>query len=263
MQKLRKFSPWPCSVVLLVHLGSAAAATPEASSADLIPVHLAFIRPVGPEQVMLILADATEERGVPITVGRDQGISIYLGREGAKTPRPMTHDLLVQILKALDVTIESVTVTALHNDTYYSEILLRSPAGAHRVDARPSDAIALAVRLDAPMFAAPDLLRMREGAGRTDIRAIAGRRLGLSVQELDRDLAEFLGALEVRGVLVASVAPGGVAGRAGLRRGDILREIDGRPTPDLEAFRSASGHAGDTSRFAVWREGKSLALSSP
>jgi bifunctional DNase/RNase len=256
----------PAALLLLVGYSSVVgsdAASAVTSSADPIPVHLAFIRPVGPEQVMLILADALEERGVPINVGRDQGIAIYLGKERTRTLRPMTHDLLVQILKTLDVAIERVTITALREGTYYSEILLRSPAGAYPVDARPSDAIALAVRLDAPMFAAPDLLRTRDGAGRPDVRATAGRRLGLSVQEIDRDLAEFMGAPGVPGVLVASVAPGGMAEGAGLRRGDILKEIDGRPTPDLEAFRAASGQAGEAPRFAVWREGKVLALASP
>jgi hypothetical protein len=127
--------------------------------ADPVAVHIAGIRMVGPDQVLLFLADETEKRAVPIVVGKDQGLAIYMGKEHAAPPRPMTHDLLVQMLKTLKAAVEKVTVTKLKNDTYYSEIALRAGGTLHRFDARPSDAIALAVRLDAPMFAVPALLR--------------------------------------------------------------------------------------------------------
>jgi len=102
-----------------------------------------------------------------------------------------------------------------------------------------------------------------EESGRPDLATRAGRRLGLSVQEIDRDLAEFLGARAVAGVLVASVVPGGTAGAAGLRRGDVLKEINGRPTPSLAAFRTACETIDGEARFAVWRDGADLTLVRP
>jgi hypothetical protein len=239
------------------------AAAPAAAPNPPVPVHLAGIRMVGPDQVMLLLADEKEDRAVPIAVGRDQGIAIYLGKEGAETPRPMTHDLLVQILRTLKASVERITVTELRQNTYYAEIDLRSDGSLHRIDARPSDAIALAVRLAAPMFAAPDLLRPLSGPGRHGLSAEADRRLGVSVQELDADLAESLGAPGVLGVLVASVAAGGQAEKAGLRRGDIVREIDGEPVPDLAAYRAAARGSGRSTTFSVWRDGKTILLSHP
>ena len=128
-----------------------------------VQVHVAGIQPVGPDQVLLFLADEKEEKAVPIAVGRDQGLAIFLGRERAQTPRPMTHDLIVEILKDLDAKVERVTITELKEDTYYSEIALRSGKTLHAIDARPSDAIALAVRLDTPIFAAPGLLLFPPG----------------------------------------------------------------------------------------------------
>lgn len=237
------------------------AALAPAGAADApVAVHIAGIRMVGPEQVMLLLADASEERALPIAIGREQGIAIYLGREKAPTPRPMTHDLLVTLLKTVGASIERITVTALKQDTYYAEIAVRAGDRLHAVDARPSDAIALAVRLDTPIFAAPDLLRPIDAPGLPGNPTTASRRLGMTVQELDPDLAEFLGAAEVRGLLVASVAAGGPAGRAGVRRGDILAAIDGRPLRDLEAWRAARESI-DGKRFTVWREGRTVTLT--
>lgn len=147
---------WICLPLLL-------AAKPSPAPSDPVPVHVAGIQAVGPDQVVLLLADEKEEKAVPIAVGRDQGLAIFLGKERAQTPRPMTHDLIVEILKDLGATVEKVTITELKDDTYYAEIALRSGVTLHPVDARPSDAIALAVRLRTPIFAAPGLLQAPAG----------------------------------------------------------------------------------------------------
>ena len=249
-------APRVLAALLLAAMPRAAAAAPPSPH---VAVHIAGIEVVGPDQVMLLLADEKEERALPIAIGRDQGLAIYLGKEKTETPRPMTHDLLASLLKTLGAVVEKITVTALRQDTYFAEISVRASGRTHLVDARPSDAIALAVRLDAPMFSATDLLRPLGSFGRPPATAAADRRMGLSVQELDADLAEFLGAARVRGVLVASVVTGGAADRAGLRRGDIVREVSGRAVADLAAWRAALDGASDP-RFTVWRDGRTLTL---
>src|SRR3989449_1577730 len=133
-----------------------------------VPVHISGIQMIGPEQVLLLLADEQEEKMVPISVGRDQGIAIYLGKMKTDTPRPMTHDLLANILTLLGAVIQKITVTELKNDVYFAEISLRSGGKIHPVDARPSDAIALAVRTGAPIFAAPALLKPLDSTGKPD-----------------------------------------------------------------------------------------------
>ncbi|MBI1951361.1 MAG: bifunctional nuclease family protein [Acidobacteria bacterium] len=225
-----------------------------------VPVHIAGISQTGPDQVLLILADESEQKAVPIAVGRDQGLAIYLGKTRTETARPMTHDLLAAILGVLGAEVEKITVTGLKEDVYFAEISLRADGKVHPIDARPSDAIALAVRLNAQMFSAPALLKTLDGSdpGRT---IHAERRLGLTVQELDRDLAASLGAGEIRGVLVASVAKGGPADRAGLRRGDILQALDGHPVPHLAEFRGTV--AREVKSFTIWREGNTRTLARP
>lgn len=241
----------------------AAAPIPAAAADDgAVAVHIAGIHLVGPEQVMLLLADAGEERALPISVGRDQGLAIYMGREKTATPRPMTHDLLVTVLRTLEAEVDRITVTALRKDTYYAEIALRAGDHRHTIDARPSDAIALAVRLEAPIYSAPQLLRPIGDLGRRAPATRADGRIGVTVQPLDPDLAEVLGASGVEGVLVASVLEAGPAARAGLRRGDIIRRVDGVPTGTLEAYRAATD-GGRPREFAIWREGRALVLTLP
>jgi bifunctional DNase/RNase len=224
-------------------------------------VHLSGIRVIGPDQVLLLLADEAEERAVPISVGRDQGVAIYLGKMKADTPRPMTHDLLINILSAVGAVVERVTVTALKEDVYFAEITVRSDGKTHAIDARPSDAIALAVRTGAPMFAAPALLTLIHGPNDPESALHADRRLGLTVQELDPELAESIGARGVTGVLVSSVARGGPAERAGVKRADILRAVDDKPVATIAAYRAAA--SGAVTRLTVWREGKETVLRTP
>jgi len=226
-----------------------------------VPVHISGIQMIGPEQVLLLLADEQEEKMVPISVGRDQGIAIYLGKMKTDTPRPMTHDLLANILTLLGAVIEKITVTELKNDVYFAEISLRAGGKIHPVDARPSDAIALAVRTGAPIFAAPALLKPLDSTGKPDATIHADRRLGMTLQKLDPDLAESLGADGVTGVLVSSVLQGGPAGRAGVKRGDILRAIDGRPVLTLAAYREAADAGGKS--LTVWRDGREATLRTP
>jgi bifunctional DNase/RNase len=252
------------AAVILIFVALLMVEAPPALSADesseMVAVHIAGIQMIGPEQVLLLLADDKEDRAVPIAVGRDQGVAIYLGREGTPTPRPMTHDLMARILTTLEISVEKVTVTELKNDTFFAEIDLLSNGDRHSIDARPSDAVALAVRLEVPIFAAPELLRPIGATDQPDAAAHLDAQLGLGVQGLDPDLAEFLGATGVEGVLVSSVKAEGPAARAGLRRGDILKAIDDRSTESLERYRQAIEEVPHQPRFRIWREGKNLTL---
>jgi S1-C subfamily serine protease len=170
---------------------------------------------------------------------------------------------MVQILDTLEVDVENVIITELREGTYYAEIALKSDRAEHRIDARPSDAIALAVRLEVPILAAPELLTTIDGDGGPSDTVEDGRRFGITVQELSADLAEYMGAVGVPGVLVASVAKESPADIAGLRRGDVLQRLDGRPTDDLTAYQKAVAMASRYPSFDVWRDGEQLTLVRP
>lgn len=108
--------------------------------------------------VVLLREQEGERRVLPIYIGPEEARAIALALEGVETPRPMTHDLLRDLLAALDATVASITVTELRESTFFAEIELRSAGGTVRVSSRPSDAVALAVRVGAPIFASEEVL---------------------------------------------------------------------------------------------------------
>lgn len=100
----------------------------------------------------IILKEKTGERTLPIVIGEYEAQSIALGLEKIKPPRPITHDLTLNLLESCGVKLDSVLITELKNNTYYAVIRLSKSLKIWDVDARPSDAIAMAVRSMIPIF---------------------------------------------------------------------------------------------------------------
>lgn len=113
-----------------------------------------------PANTPMVLLRETDgrQRLVPIYIGSPEASSIHYALEGIDPPRPLTHDLFVQTLGLLDASLEHVVVTEMRDHTYFAELHLVTAAGPKIISSRPSDAIALAVRVDAPIFAAEELV---------------------------------------------------------------------------------------------------------
>ncbi len=113
-------------------------------------------------QPVLVLKPLDEEPGsgrlLPIWIGHPEATAILLALEGVETPRPMTHDLLKSVIEALDTVVEKVVITRAEEGTFFAAIFLRGEERTLTVDARPSDSIALAVRVGAPIFVANDVM---------------------------------------------------------------------------------------------------------
>ena len=109
---------------------------------------------------IVILKDLTSDVVLPIWVGLYEANAIALEIEKTTTPRPMTHDLARNLISGLNATVEKVVVNELRNDTFYAVIWLRQDGETVTLDARPSDAIALALRCDCPIFVSEDVLRV-------------------------------------------------------------------------------------------------------
>lgn len=114
----------------------------------------------GQHVILLKPLDALPGEGVllPIWIGAQEATSILIAVEGAEMPRPLAHDLMLAMLTSLDATVEKVEVTRVDEGTFYAEVTLRTADAVHRIDARPSDAVALASRADAPIWVADDVL---------------------------------------------------------------------------------------------------------
>src|SRR5258705_356562 len=108
---------------------------------------------------MIILRDEEEKRSLPIWVGLFEANAIALELEKISTPRPMTHDLIKNILESLDARVQKIVVNDLRDNTFYAVIHLRLGSADITVDSRPSDAIALALRVGAPIFVEEDVVQ--------------------------------------------------------------------------------------------------------
>ncbi|MDE3018995.1 MAG: bifunctional nuclease family protein [Nitrospirota bacterium] len=110
---------------------------------------------------VVILRDEHNVDMLPIWVGKSEASAISFALEGVAAPRPMTHDLMKAVLDAAGAKVISVVVTDLKDNTYYARVHLMSEDSEYSIDARPSDAIALALRADAPIFAKEDVIRQQ------------------------------------------------------------------------------------------------------
>ncbi len=128
--------------------------------AVVVPLELIGVRVEIPANTpMLLLREAEgRHRLLPIYIGSPEASAIHYALEGVVPPRPLTHDLFLISLAELGATVTKVVVTEIRDRTYFAELHLSTPAGDKVISARPSDAIALAVRCAAPMFASESLI---------------------------------------------------------------------------------------------------------
>ncbi len=108
---------------------------------------------------IVILKDANSDTVLPIWVGMFEASAIQLEIEKVSTPRPMTHDLIKNVLAGLDAHVHKVVVTELKEDTFYAVIWMEREGHIISVDSRPSDALALALRVDCPIFVEDEVLK--------------------------------------------------------------------------------------------------------
>src|SRR5262249_51850237 len=111
------------------------------------------------KQPIVLLKTIDGNKFLPIWIGHPEAAAILMKLQGATTPRPMTHDLISEMINELDASCSRVSVTELRDNTFYASITLRVNGGQEvEIDSRPSDALALAVRTSAPIFAADDVI---------------------------------------------------------------------------------------------------------
>jgi bifunctional DNase/RNase len=110
------------------------------------------------KQPIVLLKTADGNKFLPIWIGHPEAAAILMKLQGAAPPRPLTHDLLAAMLLQLDAEVSKITVTELRDNTFYAVITVLQNGNEIEIDSRPSDAIALAVRAEAPIFAADDVI---------------------------------------------------------------------------------------------------------
>ena len=107
---------------------------------------------------VILLKDRNSSKAMPIWIGEAEAMSIALGLQNSRFPRPLSHDLMKAIIDDLEGSVEKIVITGLKEGTYYATIFLRSSDGKSvEVDARPSDSLALALRIGSPIYIADEV----------------------------------------------------------------------------------------------------------
>ena len=110
------------------------------------------------EQQVIVLKEKSGERSFPILIGIFEAAAIDRRIRDLTPPRPMTHDLLASVISGLEAQLTRVEVSALKNNTFYARLVIQQDDKVTEIDSRPSDAIAIAVRAEAPIFVAEEVL---------------------------------------------------------------------------------------------------------
>jgi bifunctional DNase/RNase len=135
-----------------------------------MPAEMELVSVEAPERptrtpVVILREVAGQRRVLPIFIGVPEAQAIALTMQNIETPRPMTHDLMKNLLDEVGAQVERITITELREGTFFAEIILSAQGEVRTVSSRPSDAIALAIRIGSSIFAEEDVL---EEAGRVE-----------------------------------------------------------------------------------------------
>jgi bifunctional DNase/RNase len=203
--------------------------------------------------VVRLVEKAAPRRQLPIWIGPFEAQAIAIELEGVAPPRPLTHDLMGALVEALEARLERVVITQLVEGTYHARLdLVRGGGRPVSLDARPSDALALALRLHRPIFVEETVLATSAPAG------APSQAFGITIQDLTPELAEVLASPGLRGALITDVDPRSPARK--LRRADIVTGVDGESVTSAEDFLGQLDRrrAGQAMRIALRRQGQPL-----
>jgi bifunctional DNase/RNase len=134
------------------------------------------------KQPIVLLKTAEGNKFLPIWIGHPEAAAILMKLQSATTPRPMTHDLVTDMLEQLGAQVVRITVTELRENTFFAQITVQQDGSEIDVDSRPSDAIALAIRADAPIYAADEVI---------EESAIEFEGDEINQEELEREVSKF------------------------------------------------------------------------
>jgi bifunctional DNase/RNase len=139
------------------------------------------------KQPIVLLKTADGNKFLPIWIGHPEAAAILMKLQSQAPPRPMTHDLLSDMLEQLEAHVVRITVTELRENTFYAQITVQQDGREIEVDSRPSDAIALAIRAEAPIFAAERVI---------EESAIEFEGEDVDQDQLDAEVAKFRNFLD-------------------------------------------------------------------
>jgi bifunctional DNase/RNase len=248
--------------VIIAHFGAALVGHSCRFALDAVQVDVVTVTISGQRSPVVVLKESDSSRALPIVIGPYEADAIWAKLANRTYPRPLTHDLLANTLALARIKIRRVVIFGERDGIYHAFLVLGQRGRCLRVDSRPSDAIALALRCGAPilvarhLMASPSAFDIEENPGPVRIQ-------GVTFQGLTRELAARLGVKFESGVLVSDVRGGRFAGI--LARDDIIVAIAGEPVQGLvDAVRRIQALAPDSAaKIRVIRDDQAMDLTVP
>jgi hypothetical protein len=204
---------------------------------------------------VVILADKEGKKALPIWIGLLEANAIDKELKNITSPRPMTHDLLHSILDQVQVKVREVRIVDLKDNTYYARLFLTLDKKVIEVDARPSDAIILALKSKTPIFVLATIL---DAQGVTLAKKDMGERYGIRIQELTPSLASHFNFKGQKGVLVSEVISGSASEISGIKAGDIITKVDLKEVGTVQEFEEVldAAEAANSIKILLFRDDK-------
>src|SRR4029450_120704 len=210
-----KPSHWLCLLSLLFLFPMSPYAAQETSSVE-TNIKTVMVDP-NTQSPVVVLETVADKKLLPIWIDVPEARAIAIEIEQIKVPRPLTHDLIRNILQGLGATLQRATITDLRNSTYFAILSLWLNGQEVQIDCRPSDAIAVALRMKAPIFASTQVLAKSKPVPSQPTRGEqTQKKFGIQAQDLTAELASLLDSQQQKGVLVTEVTIGSNAMQAGL-----------------------------------------------
>jgi bifunctional DNase/RNase len=209
-------------------------------------------------QPVVLLADPDEERALIIWIGFFEARAMHSEIKGDAPMRPLTHDLLKQIIQKSDGTFHHIVITHLKENIFYANIVIKRGNNFVEIDARPSDSIVMALKFKAPIYVSKDLfdkmaISIKEQTKIED-------EYGLTLQDMTPSLAKYLSYGSQRGVLVSNIQKGSRAEKDGIEVGDILVEIDGQPVIDTLSFKNTLAEIKASVKAKIFRKSQYISI---
>jgi hypothetical protein len=259
---MRRYWKIGLAVALLISLGLVAIG--KETSPAFVEVEVKGVRldATGTNPVVF-LVDKEGKKALPIWIGLLEANAIDKELRNNASPRPMTHDLLYSILVQAHFKVKEVRIVGLKDNTYYATLFLRLNKGVVEVDARPSDAIVIALKSKTPIYVSAKILD-EQGIALTQ-KSGFGERFGIRIQELTPALASSFSFKGKKGVLVAEVLPGSVSESSGIKAGDIITKVDSKEVGTIQQFEEMfdTARPGDSLKVLLFRDSQFKEVNLP
>jgi len=210
-------------------------------------------------QPVVSLVDSREERALLIWIDFFEARAIYSELQGVKHFRPLTHDLLENIIQKVDGKVDHIIISHIKENTYYATLVIEQKGNLVEIDARPSDSIVMALKFNSTIYVAKTLFdTMSVALG--DQKTIE-EKYGLKLQELSAELSTYLSFKSDRGVLVSEVQRGSRAEKDGIKEGDIIVNVGNQDIEDVISMQDALTKNKSSVKAKIFRKSQYITIT--